>query len=115
MADKRVLVVDEDPSTRFLFRLIFESASYRVTEAPNGVAALILIHDELPDLVVTDMMMPMMKGTELIRHLRAEPRTAGIRMLAVTANPNARAAASLADGALGNPSTAPPCSPSRNL
>lgn len=64
---------------------------------------MILIHDELPDLVVTDMMMPMMDGRELIRHLRAEPRTAGVRILAVTANPNAREAASLADGVLGKP------------
>jgi CheY-like chemotaxis protein len=85
VASKRILVVDDDPDVRLLFRLIFESAGYQVDEARNGVAALILIKDSLPDLVVTDMVMPQMDGQELIRRLRADSRTAKLPILAVTA------------------------------
>ena len=100
---KKILVVDDDPSIRFLLRLIFESAGYEVLEAQHGVAALIRINDALPDLVVTDMMMPVMDGGELITHLRSDPRTAGLRILAVTSNPDSRVAAAAADVVMGKP------------
>lgn len=95
--------MDDDPSIRFLLRLIFEGAGYRVTEAQNGIAALIRIKDEFPDLVVTDMMMPVMDGGQLIEHLRAEPATASVPILAVTANPRAKAAAAYADAVFAKP------------
>ena len=100
---KRILVVDDDPSIRFLLRLIFESAGYQVTEAQHGLAALIHIRDAIPDLVVTDMMMPVMDGGELIKHLRSEPHTSGLPILAVTANPRSREAAENADAVLPKP------------
>jgi CheY-like chemotaxis protein len=74
---KRILVVDDDPSIRFLLRMIFESSGYEVSDAQHGVAALVRIMDALPDLVVTDMMMPVMDGRALIKNLRGNPRTAG--------------------------------------
>jgi len=100
---KRILVVDDDPSTRFLLRLIFEGAGHDVSEAQHGVAALIRIKDALPDLVVTDMMMPVMDGGALIKHLRSDPRTACLPILAVTANPETMEAAGEADVVLGKP------------
>lgn len=103
MPQGRILVVDDDPSVRFLLRLILESAGYRVTEAQNGIAALIRIKEEVPDLVVTDMMMPMMDGGALIKHLRSEPSSDGLRILAVTANPRAREVAAGADAVLAKP------------
>ena len=104
MSGKRILVVDDDPSMRFLFRLILESAGYEVDEARNGVAALILLkEDVLPGLIVTDLMMPIMDGAALIERLRSEPRTAGLQIMAVSGNPNAREVASRADHVLGKP------------
>ena len=103
MAGKRILVVDDDPDVRLLFRLIFESVGYQVDEARNGVAALILIKDSLPDLVVTDMVMPDMDGLELIRRLRADVRTAQLPILAVTAHARSRDLASGADQVLDKP------------
>jgi CheY-like chemotaxis protein len=100
---KRILVVDDDPSIRFLLRMIFESSGYEVSEAQHGVAALIRIKDALPDLVVTDMMMPVMDGGALIKHLRGDPRTAGVPILAVTSNPRAREAAEEANVVMGKP------------
>ncbi|MHB8587381.1 MAG: response regulator [Candidatus Dormibacteraceae bacterium] len=103
MSLQRILVVDDDPSIRFLLRLIFESSGYEVTEAQHGVAALIRIKDALPDLVVTDMMMPVMDGEELIQHLRSDPDTVGLPILAVTGNPATNQAARGADIVLGKP------------
>lgn len=102
MPGKRILVVDDDPSTRFLLRLILESGGYEVTEAQNGIAALIRIKDTVPDVLITDMMMPMMDGGALIEHLRSQPQTAGLPIMAVTANPQAPETRN-ADAALGKP------------
>jgi CheY-like chemotaxis protein len=103
LSGRHVLVVDDDPSTRFLLRLIFEAAGYDVSEAQNGIAALIRIKGALPDLVVTDIMMPVMDGGALIEHLRVEPRTKHLPILAVSANPKARGVAARADCVLGKP------------
>jgi CheY-like chemotaxis protein len=100
---KRILVVDDDPSIRLLLRLIFEGSGYEVTEARNGVAALIRIKDAVPDLVVTDMVMPVMDGETLIKHLRSDPSTRRVAILAVTGSPEAREAARAADVVMGKP------------
>ena len=103
MARRRILVVDDDADTRFLLRLIFESADYEVSEAPHGVAALIHIKNELPDLVVVDMLMPRMSGAELIERLRATARTEGLVILAVSGHANATDIAKDADAVLSKP------------
>src|SRR2546430_13256574 len=69
----RILVVDDEPGQRFLLRRIFERAGHEVTDAGDGAAALRAVRQRAPDLVVTDMMMPVMGGAELIRCLRGEP------------------------------------------
>jgi CheY-like chemotaxis protein len=89
----RILVVDDEPDQRFLLRRIFERAGHEVCEAGDGAAALRAARDSPPDLVVTDMMMPVMDGVELIRQLRREPVTAGIPILAASGDSH------LADGA----------------
>jgi two-component system chemotaxis response regulator CheY len=81
-----VLVVDDEPDLRFLLRRFIELGGHLVVEAWNGEAALQTMAEALPDLVVTDMMMPVMNGVELIRRLRAEPTTAAIPILAVSAD-----------------------------
>jgi len=85
-----ILIVDDDPSTRFVLRLILEREGYKIVEAGNGAAALDMIRpDPLPDIVMTDLMMPVMTGVELVRRLRSEPRTAKIRIVVVSGNPEA--------------------------
>jgi len=82
----RILVVDDEPDLRFLMRRIFEKAGHEVTEAGHGAEAMECVRESLPELVVTDMMMPVMDGRELIRRLRADLVTAQIPILAVTGN-----------------------------
>ncbi len=80
----RILVVDDEPDLRFLLRRIFERAGHDVVDASHGIDALESVRTSPPDLVVTDMMMPVMDGVELISRLRSDPATAGIPILAVT-------------------------------
>ena len=71
----KILVVEDDPSLRTMLRLIFEKAGYEVAEAAHGKAALELLDGpDLPDIVTTDLMMPVMGGNEFIRQasVRAE-------------------------------------------
>jgi CheY-like chemotaxis protein len=85
-----ILIVDDDPSVRYLLRLILENEGYTVLEAGNGEAALAAISSEtLPDIVMTDLMMPVMTGAELIVRLRSEPRTSKIPIVVVSSNPDA--------------------------
>jgi CheY-like chemotaxis protein len=80
----RVLVVDDEPDLRFALRRVFERAGHEVVEAGDGAAALKSVRRQRPDLLVTDIMMPVMDGVELIRNLRAEPSTAAIPILSVS-------------------------------
>jgi CheY-like chemotaxis protein len=82
----RILVVDDEPDLRFILRRIFERAGHEVADASDGLQALEWVQGSLPELVVTDMMMPVMDGRELIRRLRADPATAQIPILATTGN-----------------------------
>jgi CheY-like chemotaxis protein len=80
-----VLIVDDEASVRFLLRMVFETAGYDVIEAPHGRAALERIDEARPALVVTDLMMPVMDGWELIARLRTNPATAAIPIIAASA------------------------------
>jgi CheY-like chemotaxis protein len=81
-----VLIVDDEPDIRSLIRRILERAGHDVVEAGHGAAALEAVKRSPPDLVVTDMMMPVMNGSELIARLRSESGTAAIPILFVSAN-----------------------------
>ncbi|MDQ1552880.1 MAG: hypothetical protein QOD50_2302 [Actinomycetota bacterium] len=84
----KILIVDDDPSIRFVERLILEHEGYEVIEATQGQVALDMLGTEpLPDLVVTDLMMPVLTGMELITRLRAEVRTASLPIVVVSGNP----------------------------
>jgi CheY-like chemotaxis protein len=84
----RILVVDDEPAQRFALRRIFERAGHEVIDAGDGASALRAVRESPPDLVVTDMMMPVMGGDEFIRRLRSEPATAGIPILAASGDPH---------------------------
>jgi CheY-like chemotaxis protein len=88
-----ILIVDDEPDVLFLLRMTFEVAGYRVVEARHGAAALERLTDSSPDLVVTDLMMPVMDGRELIQRLRSEPQTATIPILLIGTWPDISAGA----------------------
>jgi CheY-like chemotaxis protein len=85
-----ILVVDDDADTRFMLRMILEPAGHEVVEAADGEAALGFIGpNSLPDVITTDLTMPILNGAGLIERLRSEPRTASIPIVVVSADPNA--------------------------
>ncbi len=100
---KTVLVVDDDPDMRFMLKLLLERGGYQVNEAGDGVAALHSIKVQMPDLVLTDMRMPMMDGAELIVRLRGDEATAGVPIILITAYAVLPATADLADETIPKP------------
>ena len=80
-----VLVADDHPDIRAYVGRHLEAAGYRVVEAANGHEALALARARLPDLVVSDVMMPGLDGLGLCRALRADPETDFVPILLLTA------------------------------
>jgi CheY-like chemotaxis protein len=86
---KTVLIVDDQEDERAIQRAMLEHLGYRVTEAPDGVAALEAARAAIPDLVLLDIAMPRMDGLTVCRHLRDDPRTSSTVVLFYTATPAA--------------------------
>src|SRR5437870_12082818 len=81
----RVIVVDDDPNNRMLLSHILEAKGHEVLEADDGEAALRLIAESPPDVVLLDVMMPRMDGFEVCRRLRGDASTESTPILLITA------------------------------
>lgn len=77
-----ILVVDDDPTVTEVVSIYLERAGHRVVVASDGQEALEILEDELPDLVVLDLMLPEVGGLEITRWLRAEGDTPIIMLTA---------------------------------
>jgi CheY-like chemotaxis protein len=80
----RILVVEDDPTLRQLLRELLDEEGYTVLEASNGAAALAVVQQQHPDLVVMDMRLPGLDGETATRHLKADPRTTQIPIIAMS-------------------------------
>jgi DNA-binding response OmpR family regulator len=67
-----ILVIDDEASVRAFIRQALEDAGYRISEAPDGEQGLLMLHNTLVDLVVTDIFMPHKEGIETIRTVRQQ-------------------------------------------
>lgn len=79
-----ILVVDDEEINREILRALLESKGYTVIEAVNGEEALRRIAEVQPDVILLDLMMPIMDGFETCRKLKVDPVTAPIPVLLVT-------------------------------
>jgi CheY-like chemotaxis protein len=80
------LLVEDAPFLRYAFGRLLRLHGFEVREAPDGQQALDALDAFQPQLVLTDLMMPVMDGVELIRRLKADPRTARLPIVAITAD-----------------------------
>jgi threonine synthase len=81
-----VAIVDDNLDARRLIRRILQAqGEYRIFEATNGREAIELAERELPDLMILDLMMPEFDGFSVLDKLKANPRTAPIPVIVVTA------------------------------
>ncbi len=81
----RALVIDDELLNRALLREMLEARGYEVVEAEAGLQGLRLVEAHPPDVVLLDVMMPGMDGFQVCRRLKANPATAAIPVLMVTA------------------------------
>lgn len=82
---KKILAVDDERHIVRLVEVNLQRAGYEVVTAYDGREALEKVKSENPDLVVLDVMMPYMDGFEVLKHLKAEPETAEIPVIMLTA------------------------------
>jgi len=82
----RVLVVEDNPSNLDLARMVLEGNGFAVDTASNGTEGLEKARHLQPDLILMDMQLPGVDGLEVTRQLKADPATAGIKVVALTAN-----------------------------
>lgn len=79
-----VLVVEDDPDQRAILEMVFKSADYEVEAVANGHHALTHVRNAVPDIIVSDLMMPEIDGEQLIKQLRANPLSRNIPVLILT-------------------------------
>jgi CheY-like chemotaxis protein len=82
---RTVVYIEDEPAVQRLVEFWLEDAGYRVLLAGDGSAGLDLVRAERPDLVVTDALMPVMTGDELVEVLRDDPELRGIPIIMATA------------------------------
>lgn len=85
LAGARILVADDNSDMRAYLTRLLTGQGWRVRAVTDGRQALDEIHREQPDLVLTDVMMPMMDGFDLLRRLRADPATRALPVLVLSA------------------------------
>ena len=93
----KVLVVDDEEAGRYLIGSILRPHGYDVTFAVDGIDALEQLAREIPDLIITDVLMPRMDGYKFCVRLRSDPRTRDIPIVVCTASFNDPADTRFAD------------------
>jgi len=82
---KNILLVDDDPDFVEAVKVIVENGGYNVRVAYDGQEGLEAVEEELPDLIVLDVMMPVMNGHEACAKLKGDEKTSSIPIILLTA------------------------------
>lgn len=84
--NKLILVIEDNEDTRFVFSAILNYDGYRIAEAANGRDGVACALELRPDLIITDIDMPVMGGFAAARLIRGDDRISGIPILVITGN-----------------------------
>lgn len=82
---KSILVADDDPDILSIVAMSLEAQGYTVLRAANGREAVTQAHENMPDLILLDMMMPELSGYEVVGELKADEMTRGIPVVGLSA------------------------------
>jgi diguanylate cyclase len=93
----RILVVDDDPTSRMLLVTLARFRGHEALEASDGAEALARVRAERPQLVISDILMPTMDGYEFVRRLRDDRELSGTKVIFYTANYHEKEALKLAE------------------
>lgn len=100
MSQGLILIIEDDPGIRTLLKFQLETGGYAVLEAEDGRQGLAVLDRAMPDLVITDLMMPELDGHEVCRHIKSHFRTGHIPVIMLTARADMPSRVeSLGDGA----------------
>ncbi len=81
-----ILIVEDDQKSLYIARVLMEKEGFQVIEAKDGLEALEMASQHVPDLILMDMQLPLMDGYEATRRIKADKRLAGIPVVALTAH-----------------------------
>jgi len=79
-----ILIVDDDPDILDNIVIVLETQPYRLATARDGKKCMAMIKEEIPDLLILDLLMPRMDGWGVIREMRSEPRFANVPIMILT-------------------------------
>jgi CheY-like chemotaxis protein len=88
-----VLIIDDDKELRSIYRVILERQGYLIYEAANGAEALKFLANQTPDIIVIDMLMPMLGGDATMQRIQQMPSLSRTRIVILTAYPRFRESA----------------------
>ncbi len=83
--DSLILIVDDNPQNLELLQAYLEDLGCRTEIATDGAEAIKMAQNDVPDVVVLDVMMPRLSGFQVCEKLKSDPRTAGVPIVMVTA------------------------------
>ena len=83
---QRVLIVEDDVAMRTMLGVCLGGMGWEVAEAANGLEGMAMALERPPELILLDLAMPLMVGTDALIHLRANPKTAKVVVIVVTAH-----------------------------
>jgi two-component system, sensor histidine kinase len=85
MLKPSILLAEDNDDMRQLYSLVLAQAGFDVREAMNGKEALAAVKRSRPDVLITDIMMPVMDGLELIARIKNEPALSDLPIIAISA------------------------------
>jgi len=96
-----ILIVEDHPTMRDAMRLVLEEDGYEVEEVTDGEAGIAAVRVRPPDIVLLDLNIPVVSGAVVLETLKADPMTAGVLVVIVTATGEEGRQRALAQGADG--------------
>jgi two-component system cell cycle response regulator DivK len=82
---KKILIVEDDPKSLYLARFLLANAGFAIVEATDGQEAVAKAGEEMPDLILMDMQLPIIDGYEATRRIKSNESLAHISIVALTA------------------------------